>query len=58
MYAVGSCAYKHENDMLPELFKDMFVKVIDVHENATRKATTDQLHVHYHLWYSAWSKIL
>ena len=37
--------YKYENDMLPELFKDMFIKVTDVHEHDTRNATTDQLYI-------------
>ena len=45
LYAVGLCMYKYENDMLPELFKDMFIKVTDVHEHDTRNATTDQLYI-------------
>ena len=44
MYAVGFCVYKYENDKLPELFKDMFVKVTDVHDHDTRIATTNQLY--------------
>ena len=44
-YAVGLCMYQYENDMLPELFKDMFIKVTDVHEHDTRNATTDQLYI-------------
>ena len=31
--------------MLPELFKDMFIKVTDVHDHDTRNATTDQLYI-------------
>ena len=45
MYAVGFCMYKYDNDMLPELFKDMFVKVTDVHDHDTRIATTNQLYI-------------
>ena len=45
LYAVGLCMYKYENDMLPELFKDMFIKVTDVHEHDTRNATTNQLYI-------------
>ena len=45
IYAVGFCMYKYENDMLPELFKDMFVKVTDVHDNDTLIATTNQLYI-------------
>ena len=45
LYAVGLCMDKYENDMLPELFKDMFIKVTDVHEHDTRNATTDQLYI-------------
>ena len=37
--------YKYENDMLPELFKDMFKKVTNVHDHDTRNATTDQLYI-------------
>ena len=37
--------YKYENIMLPELFQDMFVKVTDIHEHDTRKATTNQLYI-------------
>ena len=40
LYVVGLCMNKHENDMLPELFKDMFIKVTDVHEHDARNATT------------------
>ena len=59
MYAVGFCMYKYENYMLQELFKDMFVKVTDVHDHDTRIATTNQLYnVHSNLWNSAWSEIL
>ena len=43
LYAVGLCIYTYENDVLPELFKDMFIKVTDVHEHGTRNATMDQL---------------
>ena len=45
LYAVGLCMYKYENDMLPELLKDMFIKVTDIHEHDTRNATTDQLYI-------------
>ena len=45
MYAVGFCMYKYENDMLPELFKNMFVKVTNVHDHDTRTATTNQLYI-------------
>ena len=45
LYAVGLCKYKYENDMLPELFKDMFIKVTDVHEHDAPNATTDQLYI-------------
>ena len=45
LYAVGLCMYKYENNMLPELFKHMFIKVTDVHEHDTRNATTDQLYI-------------
>ena len=31
--------------MLPELFKDMLIKVADVHEHDTRNATTDHLYI-------------
>ena len=44
MYAVDFCMHKYENDMLLELFKDMFVKVTDVHDHDTRIATTNQLY--------------
>ena len=40
VYAVGLCMYKYENYMLPEIFKDMFIKVTDVHEHDKRNATT------------------
>ena len=40
MHAVGFCMYKYENDMLPELFKEMFVKVTGVFDHDTRIATT------------------
>ena len=45
MYDVGFCMYKRENDMLPELFKDMSVKVTNVHENDSRIATINQLYI-------------
>ena len=45
LYTVGLCMYKYENEMPPELFKDMFIKVTDVHEHDTRNATTDQLYI-------------
>ena len=45
MYAVGFCMYEYENDMLPELFKDMFVKVTDVHDHDTGIVTTNQLYI-------------
>ena len=45
LYAVGLCMYKYENDMLPELFKDLFIKVTNVHDHDTRNATTDQLFI-------------
>ena len=57
MYAVGFCMYTYENDMLPELFKDVFVKVADVHDHDTRIATTNQLYIPIH-WKSGWSKML
>ena len=46
MYAVGLCMHKYENDMLPDLFQDIFVKITDVevHKRDTRKATTNQLY--------------
>ena len=43
LHAVGLCIYEYENDMLPELFKDMFIKVANVHEHDTRNATTNKL---------------
>ena len=45
LYAVCLCMYKYENDMLLELFKDIFIKVTDVHEHDTRNATTDLLYI-------------
>ena len=45
LYAVVLCMYKYENDMLPELFNDIFIKVTDVHEHDTRNATTDHLYI-------------
>ena len=40
--------YKYENDMLPELCKDMFVKVTDVHDHDPHIATTNQLYTPIH----------
>ena len=37
--------YKYENDMLHELFKDMFVNVTDVHDLGTHIATTNLLYI-------------
>ena len=47
LYAVGLCLYKYENEnnMLPELFKDLFIKVTDVPEHDTSNATTDHLYI-------------
>ena len=45
MYAVGFCMYKYDNDMLPELLKDMFVKVTEVHDHDTCIATTNPLYI-------------
>ena len=45
LYAVGLCMYKYENDMLPQLFRDMFIEVKDVHEHDTRNATTNHLYI-------------
>ena len=45
MYYVGFCVYKYEHEMLPELFKDMFVKITDVHNHDTHIVTTNQLYI-------------
>ena len=45
MYTVGFCMYTYINDMLPELFKVMFVNFTHVHDHDTRITTTNQLYI-------------
>ena len=40
--------YKYDNDMLPELFVDMFTPVRIIHDYNTRAATEHHLYVTFH----------
>ena len=43
-----SFMYKYDNDMLPELFVDMFTPVRNIHDYNTRAATEHHLYVTFH----------
>ena len=45
LHAIGLFMYKYENDMFPELSKNMFIKFTDVNEHDTCKANTDQMYI-------------
>ena len=40
--------YKYDDDMLPELFVDMFTPVRNIHDYNTRTATEHHLYVTFH----------
>ena len=61
--------YKYDNDMLPELFADMFTPVCNIHNYDTRKSSRYHLYVDFHdttlsqkcikyLWPHIWNFIL
>ena len=48
VYNVGLFMYKYDNDMLPELFADMFTPVCNIHNYDTRKSSGYHLYVDFH----------
>ena len=48
VYNVGLFMYKYDNDMLPELFADMFTPVCKIHNYDTRKSSGYHLYVDFH----------
>ena len=48
IYNVGLFMYKYDNDMLPELFVNMFTPVQNIHDYNTRAATEHHLYVTFH----------
>ena len=47
-FAVGFCMHEYENDIFPEIYKYMHMKVIDVHQRGTHKTTTNQVYFLIH----------
>ena len=45
LYTVGLFMYKFNNDMLPEMFVDMFTHVSTIHDRNTRQSATNHLYV-------------
>ena len=48
IYTVGLFMYKYTNDMLPEMFSDMFKLVHNVHSHNTRNAVDNHLYIDFH----------
>ena len=48
VYIVGLFVYKYDNDMLPELFADMFTPVCNIDNYDTRKSSGYHLYVNFH----------
>ena len=48
IYNVGLFTYKYDNDMLPELFVNMFAPVQNIHDYNTKAATEHHLYDIFH----------
>ena len=48
MYAIGLFMYKFSNEMLPELFANMFIHVDEVHSYNTRNSANSYLYTSFH----------
>ena len=49
MYAIGLFMYKFSNEMLPELFANMFIHVDEVHSYNTRNSANSHLYTSFHI---------
>ena len=48
MYVIGLFMYKFSNEMLPELFANMFIHVDEVHSYNTRNSANSHLYTSFH----------